>query len=216
MSDNPNPVTFNPTSQDSSGLDPRAAAQALVLYGLDPTDQANTVEFARHFTEDANRNDPMNRDRYSRAAQATATAKRQAEAMRALGSLEDQRLANDQDAIWKIANYKAPPITEQTKRVQSVLDTIDPGELWRMSQGKGDAVPDTINDETTAAAWRKMQDAGITIDERDPEAKLLDTSTPAKFLDSVDKAIQAKQAKSIYEINDPDQLWELAKKQGLI
>ncbi len=215
MDDNSNPVTFQPQAQPGE-IDTRAAAQAMALYGLNPAEAADANEFARHFVEDSERGDPQLRDRYQRAARSAATSLRQSQAMRALGGLEDQRLANDRDAIWRISQYKAAPLTEQPKRVQSVLDTTDPGELWRMSQGKGDAVPDVINDQVTSQAWRKMQDAGVVIDESDPEAKLLDPSTPERFLASIDKAIEQKRAKSVYEITDPNELWKLARKQGLI
>lgn len=219
MSDNPgNPVTFQPGAQSQPGeIDTKAAAQAMALYGMNPTESADVIEFARHWTEDANRNDPMNRDRYSRAAQAAATARRQQEAMARLGSLEDQRLANDRDALWRIANYKAAPIAQETKQVQSVLDTNDWGELWRMSQGKGNLSQDP-NDSVNAEAWQRMAAAGIDLDEDDPEvSKQLDRSSPERFLASVDKIIQHKQqSRSIQDINDPAELFRIAKARGLL
>lgn len=218
MSDNPgNPVTFQPGAQSQPGeIDTKAAAAAMALYGLDPAGE-DAIEFARAYTQDEQRNDPQVRDRYARAARAAATSKRQQEAMARLGSLEDQRLANDRDALWRIANYKAAPIAQETKQVQSVLDTNDWGELWRMSQGKGNLSQDP-NDSVNAEAWQRMAAAGIDLDEDDPEVnKQLDRSSPERFLASVDKIIQHKQqSRSIQDINDPAELFRIAKARGLL
>jgi hypothetical protein len=47
-------------------------------------------------------------------------------------------------------------------------------------------------DPVTAQAWALMEQAGIIINEEDPEAKLLDLTGEAAFLASVQPAIQAK------------------------
>jgi hypothetical protein len=50
-------------------------------------------------------------------------------------------------------------------------------------------------DPVTAEAWQMMKDAGITIEDNDPETKTLDQSSPYKFLKSIDAAIAAKKAR---------------------
>lgn len=47
-------------------------------------------------------------------------------------------------------------------------------------------------DPVTAEAWRMMEEAGVLVDEDDPEAKLLNFSSPYKFLKSIESAIEAK------------------------
>jgi hypothetical protein len=62
------------------------------------------------------------------------------------------------------------------------------------------------NDPTEAItqdALNMMREAGVFVDEFDPEAKTIDFSSPYKFLQSMEKAIQSKQARIASQPGQP-------------
>jgi len=80
-------------------------------------------------------------------------------------------------------------LTEEPEApAESEPQTISP-EQGQPGEQKG--APDPI----TQAAWSMMEERKVEILDEDPEAKTLDTSSPYKFLLSLDKAITAKETR---------------------
>ena len=86
-----------------------------------------------------------------------------------------------------------PEINERIRR-----QVIDDGLLGETSQAGAGTQPAAepsqanANDPISQTALTMMQEAGVTVLDTDPEASMLDQSSPRAFLRSLDKAIEAK------------------------
>ncbi len=103
----------------------------------------------------------------------------------------------------KVAGVEISPEQENALKQQTVMSVLTeepeapaepepqtiPPEQGQPGEQKG--APDPI----TQAAWSMMEERKVEILDEDPEAKTLDTSSPYKFLLSLDKAITAKETR---------------------
>jgi hypothetical protein len=110
-----------------------------------------------------------------------------------------QKVIEDQ----KAAGIEITPQQEEALKQRTVMNVLseepeepEPSEPPTTSPGEAQPgeqkeAPDPI----TQSAWDMMKDRGVEILDEDPEIEILDTSTPYKFLLSVDKAITAKETR---------------------
>ncbi len=147
--------------------------------------------------------------------------------------------------VQKSAGIEITPMQEAQLRNKVISDAYsqaDPPPTHTEQQEKPnpEAPSSEAIDPTTAQAWRLMKAAGITINEDDPEVKLVDNSDEDHFLLSIAAAIETKrqriastpmqapgrtptgagatgahQANPIQDITDPAELLRIAKTQGL-
>lgn len=100
--------------------------------------------------------------------------------------------------VQAAAGIKITPEQEQALRQQVMVDALAEVEEPAAQAGQTretqtqDAQAGQI-DPISQAAWELMQERGVEILENDPEAKMLDFSTPYKFLLSVEKAVSTKE-----------------------
>ncbi len=146
--------------------------------------------------------------------------------------------------MQKSAGIEITPMQEAALRNKVIADAYSQEPPPTNAEPPAEPNPGDQNvaaDPITAEAWRLMQAAGIIINDDDPEAEKLDQSSGYAFLRSIEAAIETKrqriastsmqapgrtptgagatgayQANPIQDISDPDQLFEIAKKQGLI
>jgi len=108
------------------------------------------------------------------------------------------------------AGVEITPAQRKALEQQVVLDTFKEAEADPNAQstqkeppqappGQGEQI-----DPITQAAWTMMQERGVDILENDPEFKILDMSSPYKFLLSVDKAISAKETRVQSSSEEPE------------
>lgn len=91
----------------------------------------------------------------------------------------------------------------QDEAVRTALTEAPPEEHKIAPQSKvsADAAPDPV----TAEAWRMMKEAGVVLDESDPEMSKLDQEHgPYKFLQSVEAAIADKQRRLLSQTKSPE------------
>jgi len=103
--------------------------------------------------------------------------------------------------LQKAAGVEVTPEQQATMRNAVLLDgiqqepeKIEPTEGQTPGQAPAQA-PEQAQDPITQAAWSMMEERKVEILDEDPEAKTLDTSSPYKFLLSLDKAITAKETR---------------------
>jgi len=111
------------------------------------------------------------------------------------------------------AGIEVTPAQKKALQQQVVVDALaeEPGadpnaqstqkEPPQAPPGQGEQI-----DPITQAAWTMMQERGVDILESDPEFKILDMSSPYKFLLSVDKAISAKETRVQSSSEEPNQM----------
>ena len=100
----------------------------------------------------------------------------------------------------KAVGIEVTPAQEEAMRQHVMQDVLtkEPIEAEPQILVRGQApaqAPDLAPDPITEAAWSEMKKRGIDILEEDPEFAILDSSSPYKFLLSVDKAIAAKETR---------------------
>ncbi len=83
---------------------------------------------------------------------------------------------------------------EEAARKEAASET-GPAQTQPAQAGAGAPDPKDAPDPTTQAAWQMMKDAGVWIEDSDPETETLDMSSEGNFLRSMSKAIEAKQAR---------------------
>ena len=91
----------------------------------------------------------------------------------------------------------------QDEAVRTALIEAPPEEpkIAPQSKTSADAAPDPV----TAEAWRMMKEAGVVLDESDPEMGKLDQEHgPYKFLQSVEAAIADKQRRLLSQTKSPE------------
>lgn len=91
----------------------------------------------------------------------------------------------------------------QDEAVRTALIEAPPEEpkIAPQSKAQMDAAPDPV----TAEAWRMMKEAGIVLEEGDPEMDKLDQEHgPYKFLQSVEAAVTEKQRRLISQTKSPE------------
>lgn len=149
--------------------------------------------------------------------------------------------------LQKKAGMAFTPEQETALRQQAINQAFiggeqnPPAESPEQPPAQDGGEDDADLDPVTAEAWRMMEDAGIIIEDDDPEAGTLDQSSPYAFLRSIDKAIEAKRQRTggqqepasqartptnigsagshpnpVANTNDLDQLWGMAKQSGKI
>jgi len=103
--------------------------------------------------------------------------------------------------MQKAAGVEVTPEQQATMRNAVLLDGIqqepeesEPTEGQTPGQAPAQA-PEQAPDPITQAAWSMMEERKVEILDEDPEAKILDTSSPYRFLLSLDKAITAKETR---------------------
>lgn len=105
------------------------------------------------------------------------------EMQRAAGiTITPEQEQNLKDRVWQQA--MTAQIGDSASPENSPPGTPTPGET---AQGQ-------LSD-IDKAAFEIMEEYGVTIEKADPEFDMLDPSTPRKYLNSMEKAIQAKQAR---------------------
>lgn len=147
--------------------------------------------------------------------------------------------------LQKSAGIEVTPQQEAQLRNQIIANAYSQGEqptpnTEQPAKPEPEAQPG-VSDPITAEAWRLMEAAGIIINDDDPEAEKLDQSGGYAFLRSIEAAIETKrqriastpmqtpgrtptgagatgqhQANPIQNITDPDELFRMAKAQGLL
>jgi|GEM_PF-3973052 hypothetical protein len=147
--------------------------------------------------------------------------------------------------LQKSAGIEVTPQQEAQLRNQIIANAYSQGEQpppnTEPPATPKPAEQSEASDPITAEAWRLMQAAGIVINENDPEVGQLDQSSGYAFLRSIETAIESKrqriastpmqvpgrtptgagatgahQANPIQDVNDPEELFRIAKERGLI
>jgi len=148
--------------------------------------------------------------------------------------------------LQKSAGIEVSPQQEAQLRNQIIANAYSQGEqppphTEQQEKPNPEAPSSEAADPITAEAWRLMQAAGIMINDGDPEVEKLDQSSGYAFLQSIEAAIETKrqriastsmqapgrtptgagatgahQANPIQDINDPDELFRIAKERGLL
>lgn len=139
------------------------------------------------------------------AQQAAEEAYRKAQALIDKGASRltkqvQERLASLENS-WKLqADMGAPvaPETQERLRQRVIQDAFtaqeQAGAVGSGSQAQAPGLEGM--DPITAEAYQMMQQAGVMIEQGDPEAAQIDQSSPFKFLRSVEAAIAAKKART--------------------
>lgn len=97
----------------------------------------------------------------------------------------------------KAAGIEISPEQDRATKQQIIMEALAseeaaPLEPGTQTPGNAQTGNEPEADPITQEAWRMMEERGVTIQENDPEYRILDMSSPYKFLLSVDKAITAK------------------------
>jgi len=195
-------------------LDGVMVVRAMQRYGLDPTDEELVEAFVRAYVADVNYR--AGGSRYERAAKKTAQMQAQALRHAQLEAMGIDPIMEPNRYLEELGNLVFAPVEPAESKVekQSVLDTDDPGELFEMAMGRQGQDP---GDQVSGQAWRRMMDAGVWLEDGDPEIKQVDRSSPEKFLETVDQAINAKKGRlretDVVGTDDLDQLWRMGEEE---
>lgn len=151
-------------------------------------------------------------DQVRRLAEQIAEEKSQAAFQRAQGLIDkaDSRITKKVQAelktleqtiaMQKQLGLEVPLDKVNAMRQEIIARAYTEPEATPPTAASGGAPAQVQNQESgtdpiTAAAYRIMQKAGITIEDGDPEVQMIDQSDPDLFLASVGAAVQAKKAR---------------------
>ena len=102
---------------------------------------------------------------------------------------------------WRKQGVKITAEQEQQRRLDAISEAITENEDAGVSEPKTDQANQSMVDEKTvnevnARAYQISQQAGINLEEGDPELLLLDQSSPETFLSSFRNALYQKKLRS--------------------
>lgn len=184
MGEQPTPVTFQGQQQPQAGQ-PAAAPQPAASQPEQPQGTATEPQYVT--LEDANR--------IAKAAADEAFRKAQSLFDKGNGKVRE-RLNQFEQAM---AGVQLPPEQREQLRQQVINQALsDPAAPESPAPAAPPAAQPTAQpgqeppDAITAEAWKMMQEAGVTIEDEDPEVSSIDRSSPYKFLRSIEQAIEAK------------------------